>query len=218
MRKTIILSGWRDPDLYGIYNAIGGRAFIKLTKDALRQLVRADYRPQYKIPEDIQIIYPDKTDRIQLEFYFNEEKDGDVIELISHCKPRQFGAFLKNVIRLHIGPMYVLSAFLEEDYNAQFTGRNMVQVLFMPAATPPAKKERKKPVQRKKRTPVMRTEISSPQSKAPSFPGQSESPSFTNSAPSFTLPPLQMDPEIQERDAEDEEAEVLSLLDGLLGD
>lgn len=126
MRKILMLSARRDPDLVAIYNSIGKQAFIKLTKDALRSCIR----PNYKICDQITIKNEIQNDKkiINVELSITSTNDTDICELLQNVKDRQANAFIRTCIRFYIGRVTILQTYLNNDFTALITAPQIIQV------------------------------------------------------------------------------------------
>lgn len=129
-QTTLYFSRRHDADLISLYNQIGRKAFVKIMKDALRTLVRVDYEPIFtKSTEILPVLldgsdkYSDNTKSADEEekkpFFvvvsFSAEKDKDIANLLLQVKPRKMGTFVKNAMRLLLGPYYTLGCLLDGD-------------------------------------------------------------------------------------------------------
>ena len=128
MRKILILSARRDPDLVEIYNNIGKQSFIRLTKDALRSCIR----PNYPICQQIAINQDIKRDTIKktinVELSITSANDTDICELLQNVKDRQANAFIRMCIRFYIGRVTILQTYLNDNISRLITTPQIVQV------------------------------------------------------------------------------------------
>lgn len=115
MHKAIVLSGIRDPDLVAIYHKIGSREFQRLTKEALRSVVRPGYRKEGHIDVG-NLGFVGKDTSIRLDVWITAKKDTDVSEMLSRINDGQLGFFIKQAIRFYLGEDIILRAFLKTEY------------------------------------------------------------------------------------------------------
>lgn len=168
-QTTLYFSRRHDADLISLYNQIGRKAFVKIMKDALRTLVRVDYEPIFTKGTEIMPVlldgsdkYSDNTKSVDEEdkkpFFivvsFSAEKDKDIANLLLQVKPRKMGAFVKNAMRLLLGPYYTLGCLLDGDakLNDAFKDRKLFFVNgFVGEASPKSSKPSKsgKPAKKK---------------------------------------------------------------------
>lgn len=221
MRKPIILSGKSDPDLISLYRALGKKEFIKLIKDSLRSLVRVGYQNEVSLPDGVIPIEYDKEDRIVIGLTFSDVKDADVTYLLDGCQPRMCGHFIKQVLRFHVGGLHTLPAFLNENISGKLLATAAKQVLFLGSVTTSPVSRVQKPVREKKER---RTVVSRPVReekpvtlKEDSVTMEEKQNTFSMGTESYSAPSLGNET-FETKKTIDEEAEVLSLLDGLLGD
>lgn len=213
MRKIVVLSSGKDPDLYALYRTVGSREFSKLARDSLRATVRPNYRSQVELPEKMDTDFLPGT--VELQLYFSEEKDPDVVNLLEHCRSKKAPAFIRHAIRLHVGAAYVLPSYLNSDFVGAFANPQAVRLVMLPAeggSLAGKKPPKKKSTAKKERKPKIAVKVKkeSPVSDAP----VSKEPSFG------PLPICEKEAdtvEIKVKNPADEEAEMLALLDGLLG-
>lgn len=149
VQKTLYFSKRHDADLISLYHQIGRKAFVKVMKESLRVLVRAGYEPTFiKNLEIAPILLQDSGNEDEA-FYivvsFSSEKDTDIADLISNVKPKKLGAFIKNAMRLLIGPYYVLGCLLDGDVpmNNAFKDRKLFFVNGVVHSYAPVSKEKK---------------------------------------------------------------------------
>lgn len=133
MRKPIILYSRQDPDLIALYDILGSKAFIRLVKDALRSLVRPGYHSEIPLPDgnvlkELPTDLSEKIHGIPVGLTFSENRDADVVSLLSKSRPRMCGNFIKQAVRFHIGARLSLSSFLTDCLE---TDKNPTQVIFL---------------------------------------------------------------------------------------
>lgn len=118
-QTTLYFSKRHDSDLISLYYQIGRKSFVKIMKEALRVLVRVDYEPKFTKTLNITPYLlesdSDENQPFSIVVSFASEKDVDILNLLSNIKPRKMSAFIKNAMRLLIGPYYVLGCMLEGD-------------------------------------------------------------------------------------------------------
>ncbi len=230
MRKPITLSGKNDPDLMALYERLGKKEFIKMIKDSLRCLVRAGYRNEVNIPISFKdgdgnvLPKADKTKRIQVGLTFSDKKDADVTYLLDQVEKGMGGLFIKQAIRFHVGSLLILPAFLSNGFCENLRTQSPIQVLFanegeIPIGRGYVRRERRIHTEEELPREEKRT---IPQKEEKTYPKEEEKkePSFTlTGIPSFGMeePKIPKDEGIKPS-TEDDEDEMLSLLDGLLGD
>ena len=220
MRKPIILSGKSDPDLISLYKALGKKDFIKLIKDSLRSLVRVGYRNEVTLPNGQISTDFGKEERIIVGLTFSDVKDADVTLLLEKCQPRMCGLFIKQVLRFHVGGLLTLPAFLNEECRSKLNVANAMQVLILGGMPIQGVSYEMKPKRRgvteKKEKIGIPVKEKLENREAP-IPVSIPTPEYN--IPIMGSSPLSAASEpISNNENVDEEAEMLSLLDGLLGD
>ena len=162
-QTTLYFSKKHDADLISLYNQIGRKVFVKIMKESLRVLVRVNYDP---VLTKTYPIYPmlmesEETKPLSLVVSFSAESDRDILSLLLQTKPKKMGTFIKNAMRLLIGPYFILGCMLqgEEQLNQAYSDKRL---FFINGTLPniPIKKEQ---VERKRKTRVPKTNtVSSP--------------------------------------------------------
>ena len=158
-QTTLYFSKKYDADLISLYNQIGRKAFVKIMKESLRVLVRVNYDPVFTKTYPI---YPilmenEETKPISLVVSFSAESDRDILGLLLQTKPKKMGTFIKNAMRLLIGPYFILGCMLqgEEQLNQAYSDKR----LFFINGTLPNIPTKKEPVERKRKTRVPKANI-----------------------------------------------------------
>jgi hypothetical protein len=144
-------------------------------KESLRVLVRVDYEPTFtKSLEIAPILMEDGDDtddekRFFIVVSFSSEKDVDILHLLMQTKPRKTGAFVKNAMRLLLGPYYVLGCYLsgDERLNEAYQDRKLffvsggmpIVTANVSSAKKPAKQSKTKPTKAKKSLPSVEKTI-----------------------------------------------------------
>ena len=165
VQKTLYFSKRHDSDLISLYHQIGRKAFVKVMKESLRVLVRAGYEPTFtKNLEFTPMLYEEAVDNDDdKSFYivvsFSSEKDTDIADLIGKVKSRKLGAFIKNAMRLLIGPYYILGCLLEGDANLNNAYKDRKLFFVNGGMTSPSKKERKSYTRKTTQTIIQKKEI-----------------------------------------------------------
>lgn len=113
-RLSFILSAQKDPDIAALRETIGEKEFASLTRNALRAIVRSDYRVQNPLPPGTILCRPAK-DKVRVTISLSAKKDADVAKLLDYVTKRQVTHFVKEAIRLHVGTI-LLQAFMNEDF------------------------------------------------------------------------------------------------------
>lgn len=138
-------------------------------KESLRVLVRADYDPTFTKSLNLSPYLLESGDEgdddksFCVVVSFSAEKDRDIAELVSKVKSRKLGAFIKNAMRLLIGPYYVLGCFLngDEKLNNAYQDRKLFFVNGGFSTVIVEKKEKKKVyTPRTKKTETKKEEVS----------------------------------------------------------
>lgn len=125
---TLYFSKKYDADLLELYKQIGRKDFIKIMKECLRMLVRPGWDPP--ILKELHL-YPGsstltrakdereysgdgatKDESIPLVVSFSSVKDRDVLELLRRVVKGKLGLFVKNAMRMAIGPYFMLGCML----------------------------------------------------------------------------------------------------------
>ena len=211
-QTTLYFSKRHDADLISLYYQIGRKAFVKVMKESLRVLVRADYEPIFtKSLEICPTLLEGSDDETEdkpffIVVSFSSEKDVDILHLLMNTKHRKTGAFVKNAMRLLLGPYYVLGCMLrgDENLNDAYKDRRLFFVSGGVVAAPVAVA---KPAKTKKKvqkvTSVSDTKLSEPKAL-----------NDVDNTPD--LMPVSKVPETSgEVDIFDDDDDVLSILEGM---
>jgi hypothetical protein len=205
-QTTLYFSKKHDADLISLYNQIGRKVFVKIMKESLRVLVRVNYDP---VLTKTYPIYPmlmesEETKPLSLVVSFSAESDRDILGLLLQTKPKKMGTFIKNAMRLLIGPYFILGCMLqgEEQLNQAYSDKR----LFFINGTLPNIPIKKEPIERKRKTRVPKT--------------NTVSSSSTFSSPEEGLALEEMLPTIEAMDSPgiintSDEDDILSILENL---
>lgn len=155
-QTTLYFSKRYDSDLISLYYQVGRKVFVKVMKESLRVLVRADYEP--KVAKSLEITPKliekgsEEDKSFSLVVSFASEKDTDILCLISKVKARRLSAFIKNAMRLLMGPYYILGCMLEgeERLNNAYLDRKLFFVSGGMVATVVAKQDKPRKVKKDK--------------------------------------------------------------------
>lgn len=235
MRKSIVLSGKRDPDLVALYQKVGSAKFSRIMRDSLRMITREGFVSKEKLPSDFTLTALENSETVKVDLCITSEKDQDIEELLSHVRKGELGYFVKHSIRIFVGTAVVLQAFLDSEYTAAIASNPVPVQVFSIGGSASARKEKtRKPRQKTKVVYVTEKQSQPQQSQEKDAPEpqktQSQStafptfPTFGNSVVNQSKPVafeenmLINSTETNQTDsALSEEDEMLAMLEGLLG-
>lgn len=221
MRSSILLSGKRDTDLIALYKKVGKAEFTNLVKDSLRSVVRRSYRLEH--PFEGCALQGEVSDEIiRVSLVLTSEKDEDVRTLLSHILPGKITAFIKQVLRFYLGPITVLSGYMDSTFSSALQKIEVpVQVFAIgnfDERTPVRKQKPRKPrsIQKPKEPSlVISRETEKEEDNNTKIHTQ---PIFQNTGimQPFEEKPVSINNENSTENTSEED-EILALLDGLLG-
>ncbi len=156
MQKIIWLSK-TDTDLISAYEQLGSRKFIKVAKEAMREMVRPGYKSKFlaEIRHDLSVCYRVKDNNPKtIHITFSNKDDSDIHILLINVKDRMAGKFLKSVLRFGLGARFIIGSNLEsdkdlcEDYkdNGLFFVANIPKIPIITQVVEEKVKEEPKPI------------------------------------------------------------------------
>ena len=104
-----------DDDLLDLYETVGKKDFIKITKDALKVLTRPGYIPKVPLPPQTVKHNPELDKPVRILSTISSKNDEDIRQLIDHIKKNQHSAFVKMALRVYLGPIKYFNSKLDID-------------------------------------------------------------------------------------------------------
>lgn len=222
MLKNIYLSYQRDPDLVALYKQVGKKQFMNLLKESLRVIIRRDYTPKYKLPIDF-VIYPlndisEHTEYIRICVSLTSDKDSDIVQIMAHVSKNRSGLFIKNALRFYIGPVLCLQGFLDIDFqNTLINTCRLTQVFSFGNVENEEKKKKPRKQNRPRKTKKSLECNKKNVTENNPIPKITESENTNNFSFPTMSAPVKADNLNNSDSNKNEEDEMLSLLEGLLG-
>lgn len=225
MLKNIYLSYQRDPDLVALYKQVGKKQFMQLLKESLRVLIRSGYVPKYKLPIDF-MLQPltdvtEQSEYIRICVSLTSYKDEDIAQMMTHVSERKSGLFIKSALRFYIGPVLCLQGFLDIEFQKYLINTCRFTQVFSFGSMIEENDTKKQKKQRKPRKP--RVQKSNTTSNKKNKVENSPIPKITEQEKpnQFGFPTMSTPVKAESLNKPDENAneedEMLSLLEGLLG-
>lgn len=211
-RLSFILSAQKDPDLASLRETIGDKEFAALTRNALRAIVRSDYRVGSPLPPGTVLNRPTK-EKVRVTISLSAKKDTDVAKLLDYVTNRQVSHFVKEAIRLYVGTI-LLQAYMNEEFMGVLSNNThaTIHVFQMgTAVTAPVVNKTKKPRKPKKASKRQETSvaISNIVASAPApMPVATE-------IPETTIPKFELNNDTIATDSNDDD-DVLAMLSAML--